>query len=264
MDSIGFEDFDLDARNYRLRRSGQDVKLERIPLELLLLLADRAGEVVTREEIVERLWSKGVQLDTENAINTAIRKIRLALGDEPTHPRFLQTVTGKGYRFIARITDSAPSTFVTPEVPEGRITSSQQRGNRRRVVIATSSAACLLALGITLTRWNATLPQASNYVQITNDRQPKMGPLITDGLRLYFTEGSQNHRVLMQVDASGGETAALMNPLETPHLMDTAPNRSDLLIGSVTPSNAALWLLALPSSRVRRLGDIQGEDATWS
>ena len=73
----------LDARNYRLRRSGQDVKLERIPLELLLLLADRAGEVVTREEIIERLWGKGVHLDTENAINTAIRKIRLALGDDP-------------------------------------------------------------------------------------------------------------------------------------------------------------------------------------
>ena len=120
MDSIGFEDFDLDARNYRLRRSGQDVKLERIPLELLLLLADRAGEVVTREDIVERLWGKGVQLDTENAINTAIRKIRLALGDDPAHPRFVQTVTGKGYRFIARISDSSPS-VVTPEEPEGRV-----------------------------------------------------------------------------------------------------------------------------------------------
>src|SRR5271166_1627571 len=103
MDSIGFEDFDLDARNYRLRRSGQDVKLERIPLELLLLLADRAGEVVTREQIAEKLWGKGVQLDTENAINTAIRKIRLALGDDPAQPRFVQTVTGRGYRFIAAV-----------------------------------------------------------------------------------------------------------------------------------------------------------------
>src|SRR5580692_333542 len=103
MDPIGFEDFDLDARNYRLRRSGQDVKLERIPLELLLLLADRAGDVVTREEIAERLWGKGVQLDTENAINTAIRKIRLALGDDPAQPRFVQTVTGRGYRFIAEV-----------------------------------------------------------------------------------------------------------------------------------------------------------------
>src|SRR5580700_11010198 len=115
MDSIGFEDFDLDARNYRLRRSGQDVRLERIPLVLLLLLADRAGEVVTREEIVERLWGKGVQLDTENAINTAIRKIRLALEDDPAHPRFVQTVTGKGYRFIARMAEPSASVTTAPE-----------------------------------------------------------------------------------------------------------------------------------------------------
>ena len=119
MDSIGFEDFDLDARNYRLRRSGQDVKLERIPLELLLLLADRAGEVVTREEIVERLWGKGVQLDTENAINTAIRKIRLALDDDPAHPRFVQTVTGKGYRFIAPVTQAGPVSSEAPIAAAG-------------------------------------------------------------------------------------------------------------------------------------------------
>src|SRR5271166_2322393 len=123
MDSIGFEDFDLDARNYRLRRSGQDVKLERIPLELLLLLADRAGEVVTREEIAERLWGKGVQLDTENAINTAIRKVRLALGDDPAQPRFVQTVTGRGYRFIAMVASPGPpaapeKSEQTPFVPE--------------------------------------------------------------------------------------------------------------------------------------------------
>jgi Tol biopolymer transport system component/DNA-binding winged helix-turn-helix (wHTH) protein len=263
MDSIGFEDFDLDARNYRLRRSGQDVKLERIPLELLLLLADRAGEVVTREEIAERLWGKGVQLDTENAINTAIRKIRLALGDDPAHPRFVQTVTGRGYRFIARIADSEPSAVVIPGGPEGRVARSEPRGSRRRVVVVTGSAACLLALGITFTRWNATLPQASNYVQITNDSQPKIGPLLTDGLRLYFTGGSQNHRALMQVAASGGESTALTNPLETPHLMDIAPNRSALLIGLGEPSNSDLWMVSLPASGVRRMGDVQAEDATW-
>src|ERR1035438_9186670 len=127
MDSIGFEDFDLDARNYRLRRSGQDVKLERIPLELLLLLADRAGEVVTREEIAERLWGKGVQLDTENAINTAIRKIRLALGDDPAQPRFVQTVTGRGYRFIARMTEPTTSATAAPEGQDIPVSSAPAR-----------------------------------------------------------------------------------------------------------------------------------------
>src|SRR5579863_2182828 len=87
-DLIRFGDFELDARNYCLRRSGDNLKLERIPLELLLLLAGRAGELVSREEIIEKLWGKGVYLDTESAINTAIRKIRLVLGDDPAQPRF--------------------------------------------------------------------------------------------------------------------------------------------------------------------------------
>ena len=263
MEPIVFEDFDLDARAYRLRRAGEDVKLERIPLELLLLLAYRAGEVVTREEIVERLWGKGVHLDTENAINTAIRKIRVALGDDPTHPRFVQTVSGKGYRFIARIADPALST-VTPAEPAAQGGRSGPRGRRRYIVVSISSAACLLALGIVLMRWNADLPQASDYVQITNDGQAKMGPVLTDGLRLYFTEGSQNHRVLRQVAASGGESTTLRNPLETPHLMDITPNRSDLLIGLGGPPNSALWMISLPAGGMRRMGNVVGEDATWS
>src|SRR5579871_645707 len=128
VDLIKFEDFELDGRNYSLRRSGANLKLERIPMELLLLLAGRAGELVTREQIIEKLWGKDVYLDTENAINTAIRKIRLALSDDPTQPRFVQTVTGKGYRFIARIADSAPPTVVAPEEPEDRVARPESRG----------------------------------------------------------------------------------------------------------------------------------------
>jgi DNA-binding winged helix-turn-helix (wHTH) protein len=276
MNPIRFEEFELDARTYRLRRSSKDLKMERIPLERLLLLAGRPGELITREEIVERLWGRDVQLDAENAINTAIRKIRLALGDDPAQPRFVQTVTGKGYRFIARMADPVPSAAAAPGVPdisvpnapvrqiEGQIPGSESRRRRLRLAVVTSSAACLLALGVAFMRWNASLPHVSNYTQITNDGQPKVGRLLTDGLRLYFTEGSQNHRVLMQVAASGGETTALTNPLQTPHLMDIAPNRSDLLIGLGEPLNSALWMVSLPASGVRRVGDVQAEDATWS
>ena len=69
-------------------------------MELLTLLVESNGQLVTRDQIIERIWGKGVFLDTEHGINTAIRKIRLALGDNPEQPRFVQTVTGKGYRFI--------------------------------------------------------------------------------------------------------------------------------------------------------------------
>ncbi|HWZ75769.1 MAG TPA: winged helix-turn-helix domain-containing protein [Candidatus Sulfotelmatobacter sp.] len=102
-DLVRFEDFELDLRAYQVRRSGRTLKLERIPMEVLLLLAERRGQLVTREEIIEKLWGKDVFLDTDNAINTAIRKIRQVLKDDPEQPRFVQTITGKGYRFIAPV-----------------------------------------------------------------------------------------------------------------------------------------------------------------
>ncbi len=101
-DSIRFgEDFDLDVRTYELRRAGRVLKLERIPVELLLLLIERRGQLVTRDQIIERIWGRDIFLDTDNSINAAIRKIRQVLKDDPEQPRFVQTITGRGYRFIA-------------------------------------------------------------------------------------------------------------------------------------------------------------------
>jgi len=101
--SYKFAEFELDSARFELRRNGEVVKFERIPMELLVLLVASDGNVVSRHDIVERLWGKDVYLDTEHGINTAIRKIRQALKDDPERPRFVQTVTGKGYRFIASL-----------------------------------------------------------------------------------------------------------------------------------------------------------------
>ncbi len=98
------EDFELDLRPRRLRRGARVMKLERIPLEILLLLLEHPGEIVTREEIVARIWGSDVFLDTDNSIRGAIRKIRQVLKDDSEQPRFIQTVTGRGYRFIAPVT----------------------------------------------------------------------------------------------------------------------------------------------------------------
>jgi serine/threonine protein kinase/tetratricopeptide (TPR) repeat protein/DNA-binding winged helix-turn-helix (wHTH) protein len=96
-------DFELDVRAYELRSAGIPLKLEPIPLELLLFLVERRGELVTREQIVERVWGKDVFLDTDNSINGAISKIRQVLRDDAEHAQFVQTVTGRGYRFVAPI-----------------------------------------------------------------------------------------------------------------------------------------------------------------
>jgi DNA-binding winged helix-turn-helix (wHTH) protein len=71
-----------------------------------MYLTDRHGELVTREQIADALWGKDVFVDVEMGINTAIRKIRMALDDDSSHPQYLQTVVGHGYRFVARFSGS--------------------------------------------------------------------------------------------------------------------------------------------------------------
>lgn len=93
------DNLELDRSACELRRSGKPVKLSRIPMELLLLLVERRGELVTRDEIGERIWGKDVFVDQDNNINAAIHKLRLVLADDPEHPKFVQTVSGRGYRF---------------------------------------------------------------------------------------------------------------------------------------------------------------------
>lgn len=100
---VQFDEFELDCNRYQLLRAGRRIKLEKLPMELLILLLEKEGNLVTREEIVDRLWGKDVFLDSEHGINTAVRKVRNVLRDDPERPRFVQTVTGKGYRFIAPI-----------------------------------------------------------------------------------------------------------------------------------------------------------------
>ena len=149
MSAYQFGEFELDCARYELRRDGRPLKLERIPMELLILLAERNGNVVTRQEISERLWGKDVFVDTEHGINTAVRKIRQALRDDPDQPRYVQTVPGKGYRFVGgngngktatvvAEVKSAPAaeTTVTPPV-------AQAKSKRWRVVGIAAASVCL-------------------------------------------------------------------------------------------------------------------------
>lgn len=108
-----FGEFRLDSGRFELSRNGRSLRLERKPLELLILLAESNGQLVTREEIAGRLWDSEVFVDTEHGINTAISKIRQTLRDDPEHPRFVQTVTGKGYRFIPSL--GAGETELNPQ-----------------------------------------------------------------------------------------------------------------------------------------------------
>ncbi len=94
------DEMELDLGSYELRRHGRRVKLEKKPMELLIFLVGRREQLVTREDIVTKLWRSDLFIDTEPNINNIVRKIRAALSDNPEKPHFLETVVGKGYRFI--------------------------------------------------------------------------------------------------------------------------------------------------------------------
>ena len=113
-----FGTFELITSRFELRRNGCVVKLERIPMDLLVLLAERNGEVVTRPEIVDRLWGKEIFVDTEHGINTAVRKIRAALGEDAERPGFVQTVPGRGYRLAIDRIDPLPERADVPPAEE--------------------------------------------------------------------------------------------------------------------------------------------------
>src|SRR5882724_338500 len=94
---------ELDLGRYELRRLGRPVRLEKKPMELLIFLVGRRQQLVSREEIVAKLWRSNLFIDTEPNINNIVRKIRTALGDDSARPRFLETVVGKGYRFVGPV-----------------------------------------------------------------------------------------------------------------------------------------------------------------
>jgi DNA-binding winged helix-turn-helix (wHTH) protein len=98
---VRFDEFELDYARFQLYRGTAPVRLEGLPLQLLMFLVEKRGQLVTRDQIALELWTKDVFVDVEQGINTAIRKIRRALGDDADEPQYLQTVVGRGYRGVA-------------------------------------------------------------------------------------------------------------------------------------------------------------------
>lgn len=166
---IHFEEFALDIDRYELRRTGHAVKLERIPMELLILLLESDGKLVRRNAINRRLWGEHAQQDTEHSVNTAINKLRFTLRDDPRNPRFIQTVVGQGYRFIAPVvvesepsaaaSESAPQPQVEPAPllePAVTVTSMPPPARRpRRMLIAGLGAGFCVAVAILIYRWDS-------------------------------------------------------------------------------------------------------------
>src|SRR5687767_9204357 len=108
-ETLRFGPFELDVQSRELRTGQTRVRLQDQPFEILRMMLERPGRVVTREELQSRLWPNGTFVDIEHSLNAAVKRLRAALGDEADNPRFVETLPRRGYRLIVKVSDTEPA-----------------------------------------------------------------------------------------------------------------------------------------------------------
>jgi len=208
---IRFGVFELDLQSKELRKLGMKIRLQGQPVDVLAMLLERAGEVVTREELQRKLWPADTFVDFEQGLNNAMKRLRAALDDKAEAPRFIETLPRHGYRFIGAVNRASGAADALLTDTEGRnvaIPVTRKIGIKTRygTEIRTpadkkfrrfpaTTAILLIALGAVVAWLNrpAPLPRLLKTIQITRDGVTKVG-FVTDGSRLYIAESELPRR----------------------------------------------------------------------
>lgn len=269
--------FEADLHSCELQRNGRKVSLQGQPFQVLAILLQQSGELVTREELRQKVWPADTFVDFDHGLNTAITKIRTALGDSAENPRFVETLARRGYRFIAPVENQGAK--VGERVGTLPLTSERtvHFSLTKRLVLLFSLLGLLVlaAVVLWLNRWSRlSIPAVVDSFQITKDERGKeffaVRPLrlLSDGSRLYFTESLPEGAALMQVSTQGGETARIPVTLEDPEVYDISPIHSELLVAAGASKGEdrerPLWIVPLPAGSPHRIGDILAHDACWA
>jgi Tol biopolymer transport system component/DNA-binding winged helix-turn-helix (wHTH) protein len=300
---VVFGGYHLDLVNFELRKNGNRIRLPHQPARVLAFLASRPGQIVTRETLQREIWSDDTFVDFEHALNNCVKQIRAVLGDDASNPRYIETIPKRGYRFVAKLESeasqsSAPSASaadqLTPEVPLPVSPTGNGAPERTALPHTFGSAShssrsvagfpstrnarglkrLLLGLcpvAIAFLGWSLLRPPRPPRViavqQLTHDGHAEFtSDMVTDGVRLYFTERTGGKWSIAQVSVTGGEPALVPTPFTNNDLFAISPDGSHLLVGSFEgdEQQLALWSLPIPEGAPRRLGDIRAQAAAWS
>jgi len=265
-----FAQYEVDLSSGDLRRSGVPVRIQEQPLQVLRLLVEAGGRIVTREQLRAALWPEDTFVDFEHGVNTAVKKLRQTLGDSVEAPQFIETLPKFGYRFMAPVTwvpDGAHSSSPLPmPVPRPNPTDT---GWDRKTQVAVALAIVIVSGAVILTYFWArppVVPTASHYLQLTHDGHAKW-LVATDGSRIYLGLGSYGLQSIAEISVGGGEPKAIPTPPATNMVpLDLSPDGSQLLVvnGQGGPFHGQFWSLPVLGGGPHRLGDTEGRAGSWS
>ena len=197
--TVRFGQFELDLRTRQLTKNGSTIRLSQQPIQVLSLLLEAPGEIVTREEFRRRLWSSDVFVDFDHGLNKSIQKLRDALGDSAGSPRYIETIPRIGYRFIAFANEargnlelpSETEIFVAPTAPAippgGRIA---RHRRARWILLAASATACVVLAFGGMLLYRLRHRQPARYMQLTDFTDSAVAPALSpDGHMVAFIRG---------------------------------------------------------------------------
>ena len=289
---VRFDGLVFDIRAGELFRDGTPLKLQPQPAKILALLISRAGDVVTREEIVREVWGSDTFVDFEQGLNYAIRQIRGVLKDDAEKPRFIETLPKRGYRFVAAIEEPGPSLALPQPAVENEAAADaspslagiavEKLGDgpgampappkkaefdiKKPWRLQLSALALLAGAALIVYLLRPLMPplQVTSIVQLTKSGEAWSHSLLTDGPRVYYLGTHGDGFQLKQVLLNGNEDTVVAGVPYDLLVIGLSPDDTEFLVRAEENVEDPLMTLTVIGGRPRRIGNLVVSDAAWS
>jgi DNA-binding winged helix-turn-helix (wHTH) protein/Tol biopolymer transport system component len=251
---VRFGVYEVDPRAGELRRNGVKVKIQEQPYQVLALLLERPGEVVTREELKRRLWPADTFVDFDHSLNAAIKRLRDALRDSADNPRFVETLARRGYRFLAPVAGSLPSPLsLAPQLPQ----IASRRRNRARwiaAIIVLAGACISVGFHIGSRAARAEVPNEAKLTANSPDVPVYRAAISPDARLLAYTDP---RGLFLREIAREDSHQLWLPPGLKPNVVSWFPDGNHLLVGGIQSEGEqpSLWNVSILGGPSRKVSD---------
>jgi DNA-binding winged helix-turn-helix (wHTH) protein/Tol biopolymer transport system component len=247
-----------------IRRNGSSIHLEPKVMQVLVYLAQHSGEVVSKEELIHAIWPD--TFVTDDVLKRCVSQLRKAFDDDSRDPQAIETIAKGGYRLLLSVVEvdriAAPQPVAHAPI-----------GSKKwhyLFAFGLVSVAIAVLLFLVRNRREPVPTRIVSFEQLTKDGRIKLGPLLTDGSRIYYRELLRDGYLLMQVSVKGGEGVPIQSSLIRPLPVDISPDGTEILLTDGPFSNPGqaphvreLWIQPVTGGSPRRVGTVMAHDAAW-